>query len=253
MNLRFERLVAGARSRAEGLPPVLSADLARIRERRGEKIAAFDGDSGELLGWVALYPDRTSLGAFNLAGLEVVPAWRWQGVEAALFEAAGTFLKERHASRLRFGTSPLLTATAELYVTHFGTRYRWHEGVRTPHGQPWPYVSCECDFSDPIARPSDMDEQESTARSVLDWQGLTPVAREHLVWSRPLTVLLPELSAETLTVAAVRDPEFLPTLYGVFQALSAHGYGFAWFDRLSTGGVADGPRFSYLMHRVTGI
>ena len=150
--------------------------------------------------------------------------------------------------RLRFGTSPLLTANAFLYVTRLGSRYRWKQGVRAPDGRPWPYVSCECDFDDPLERPLDLTEEEVVPRSVLTWEGLHPSPRPRLVYSGPLSILLPELDNRGLSDLAAADADFLPTIHGAFQALSLHGYGFAWFDRLPST-QAGSTSWYYVMSR----
>ncbi len=170
-------------------------------------------------------------------------------VEGFLLEEAGRFLRSRRITRLKFGTSPLLTRNAWLYVTRFGCRYRWREGTRTPEGLPWPYVSCECDFDDPLAHPLDLREDQVQERSVLDWRGGRPVPRARLVYSGPLSMVLPDLDSDALSEAARRDPGFLPTLYSAFHALHTHGYGFAWFDRLSVS-AGDARAWYYVMKRV---
>jgi len=227
-------------------------DLPRLAERRGERIAAIDTDTMTLLGAIGVYPDRDEGGAFyHLDHIEVLPAYKGMGVDAFLMEQAGAYLKEHRVTRLKFGTSPLLTANAELYIIQFGTRYRWREGTRTPAGQPWPYVSCECDFDDPLARPLDMMEEDVAARSVLDWAEGRPMPRARVSYSGPLSVLLPDLDGEALAAAEERDPSFLTLLYDTFHALHVHGYGFAWFDRLSDAGAEPGhPACYYAMKRV---
>ena len=86
------------------------------------------------------------------------------------------WLRAHKMTRLKFGTSPLLTRNAWLYITRFGSRYRWREGARTPDGRPWPYVSCECDFDDPLAHPLDLREDQVPQRSVLHWKDGRPDA-----------------------------------------------------------------------------
>jgi hypothetical protein len=152
---------------------------------------------------------------------------------------------------LKFGTSPLLTGCARLYVTRFGARYRWKQGVKSPTGRPWPCVSCECDFNDPLAKLLDIRDDEVEARSVLDWDGSRPEPRGGMLYSGPLSVTLPELTAAGLADAVESVPRFLETLYAVFDALFVHGYVFAWFDRtVESGGPA---RFYYVMKRAMSI
>jgi GNAT superfamily N-acetyltransferase len=255
MNLRFVRIISGARedilkTRASSLE-----DLRSLKERHGEKIAAVQEGDDSVLGLIGLYPDKDEGGHFyRLTGIDVPPAHRGKGVEAALLEEAGKLIQARKVTRLKFGTSPLLTPNAELYVTRFGTRYWWREGTHTPAGAPWPYVSCECDFDDPLARPLDLRPEEVVPRSVLDWEGLAPRPRRKVVYSGPLSVTLPELTNETLSEKGERDPDFFPTLYAVFHALFVHGYGFAWFDRLPAGmAAAADPWFYYVMSRVVSL
>ncbi len=248
MNIRPMRCIAGP---GTPLPPGHTSfldDIPRLRERRGEKIAAVDVESAAVVGAVGVYPDRDEGGLFfHLAGLDVTPEARAAGIDALLLEEAGRYMRERKATRLKFGTSPLLTGNAELYVTRFGTLYRWREGIRTPEGSPWPYVACECDFDDPLARPLDLRDDEVEARSVLDWKEGRPIPRPRVVYAGPLSVVLPELSSDTVSIAA-SDPELLTVLFDVFHALHAHGYSFAWFDRLPGGTRPQGsPAFFYTM------
>ncbi len=255
MKVRYQRLIGGARGRLPDAPPGLLEDLRFLRERRGEKIAAVDEESGILVGAVGVHPDRDEGGVFfRLAGIEIVPGHRAEGLEMGLLAETEKLLKMHKCSRLRFGTSPLLTANAELYITRFGTHYRWREGARTPEGQPWPYVSCECDFDDPLARPLDLRDEEVAERSVLEWVDGRPVRRPRIVYAGPLSILLPDLGVDSIARAAGADAAFLPTLYDAFHELSRHGYGFAWFDRLpASAGSPGGAQWYYVMNRVLAL
>ncbi len=125
--------------------------LAYLKERHGEKIVAVDRSSGAVVGWVGVFPDRDTRGAFfHLAGIEVHADHRGCGIGTGLMSEVREYVLGRRASRLRFGTSPLLVPCAALYIRQFGTRYHWKEGVRLADGRPWPCVSCECDFDDPL-------------------------------------------------------------------------------------------------------
>jgi hypothetical protein len=255
MNVRFVRLISGSRA---GLPegfPDFRDELRYLKERHGEKIAALDDSSGTLLGSVSLSPDRDVGGHFfRLAAIDVSRRGLEEGVEAALLEEAKAFISQRHMSRMKLGTSPLLTGHAALYITRFGARYRWRDGIKMPDGRPRPYVSCECDFEDPSARPLDLTEEEVAPRSVLSWDGLRPIPRREVVYAGPLSVLLPELSAEALGEASVQDPELLPVLWSVFHALSVHGYDFAWFDHRDPAVSAPGePPCYYVMKSVVSL
>lgn len=228
--------------------------LAFIKEKRGEKIVAVDNETGGIAGWVGLYPDRDKLGAFlHLAGIEVRADHRCEGIGTRLMTEARGYALERGITRLKFATSPLLTANAALYITRFGTRYRWKEGVRLPDGRPWPYVSCECDFDDPLTKPEDPPRNEIASRSVLAWDGTRPVPRAGLVFSGPLTVLLPRFTNSSLRRAVDATPGFLMIVYGAFERLFLHGYHFAWFDRLrdeeATPAPVDGASCYYVMKR----
>jgi len=255
MNVRFARLVSGKRKglweNLASAPPGLLEDIDFLREKRGEKIVALDSESGAPLGWIGLYPDRDEGGVFfHRAGVEVHPAHRGMGIDSALVEEAVRYIRERKSTRLKFSTTPLSTANAALYMTRFGARYRWREGVKTPGGRPWPCVSCECDFDDPLARPLDLADEEVAARSVVDWDRKGPKARPHVVYTGPLSVLLPDISSEDLAEAADRGSGFLETMYDVFQNLFLHDYGFAWFDVIQR----DGERMNYyLMNRLLAL
>jgi GNAT superfamily N-acetyltransferase len=257
MNLRYERFPSAA-GRSPDDPAGLLGDLRFLRERRGEKIAAVDEDSDVVLAALSINPERDEGGAFfRLDAIEVHPAHRGEGLESGLLEEAEKHLRAHKCNRLKFGTSPLLTANAALYMTRFGTRYRWREGARTPDGQPWPYVTCECDFDDPLARPLDLRDDEAAGRSVLAWEDGKPRRRTPAVYTGPLSVVLPDLGVDSIAHASAEDPTYLPILYEAFHELSRHGYGFAWFDRLPPGASAAAgtapPRWYYLMHRVLAL
>jgi GNAT superfamily N-acetyltransferase len=255
MNLRFVRLISGSREDLLKARTISLDELHSLKERRGEMIAAVDSGTAALLGWIGVYPERDEGGhLFHLADIDVLPGHREEGIDAALMQEAERFIRERKVSRLKFGTSPLLTGNAALYVTRFGARYKWREGTRTPEGRPWPYVSCECDFDDPMERPLDLRAEEIVPRSVIDWEGVRPLPRRKVIYSGPLSILLPELTSDSLGEADARDPAFLPTLYQVFHALFLHGYDFAWFDRLPPSAApSGGPRCYYIMRRVLAL
>jgi len=223
--------------------------LVYLKERRGEKIVAMDRSSGELLGWIGVFPDRDARGAFfHLAGIEVHADHRGSGIASALMGEAREYVLGRTASRLRFGTSPLLVPCAALYVRRFGTRYRWKEGVRLADGRPWPCVSCECDYDDPLPDSRELGADDAESRSVRAWNGGLPVRRPDTVYSGPLSVVLPPFTTTTLAQAMQAVPRFLETLYAAFEELFLHGYGFAWFDRLPESPESR-PFWYYVMSR----
>ena len=259
MNVRSVPLISGPRTGRPPVPETLLDELRRLEERRGEMIAAVDGSSGQLLGTAGLYPDRDEGGVFfHLSGLQMGPGPRVADLDVLLLEKVGLFLGKRHVTRLKLGTSPLLTRNAWLYVNRFGSRYRWREGPRTAEGVPWPYVSCEVDFDDPLARPLDLGDDEVIPRSVVAWEAGRPVRRA-VAYSGPLSVLLPDLDAEALSSAALStpsgsDPDGITLLHSLFHDLHVHGYGFAWFDELPVRLAPAGtPRWYYVMKRVVSL
>jgi hypothetical protein len=254
MNVRSVTLISGPRTGRPTVPETLLDELRRLEERKGEMIAAVDGVSGQVLGTLGLYPDRDDGGTFyHLAGFQVGPGPRVADLDVLLLEKAGLFLRQRRVTRLKLGTSPLLTRNAFLYVNRFGSRYRWREGMRRPDGRPWPYVSCDVDFDDPLARPLDLREDQVVPRSVLAWEGMRPVPRA-LAYSGALSVVLPDLDSDGLAAAAEEDPQLIPALYAAFQGLHVHGYEFAWFDRLPELIAPAGmPCWYYIMKRVVSI
>jgi hypothetical protein len=253
MNLTPVLLIGGPRKGRAAPPDSLLDELRRLQERRGEMIAAV-GEDGALRGTLGLFPDRDEGGKFyHLAGLQVEPPHLATDVDVFLMEQAGRYLASKKAMRLKFGASPLLTRSAWLYVNRFGARYRWREGTRTPKGEPWPYVSCECDFDDPLGRPLDLRDEEVPARCLVSWEGKTPVRRGDLKFSGPLCVALPEVDPDVLSALAAR-PGVIATLYDAFQSLHVHGYEFAWFDRLTGPASAGGAsRWYYLMKRIVSL
>jgi GNAT superfamily N-acetyltransferase len=224
-----------------------------IKEKRGEKIVALDGETGQLVGWIGLFPDKDEGGPlFRLAGIEVHADHRGRGIGSGLMAEAEKYLRERHAARLRFGTSPLLTQNAGLCITKFGTRYRWKEGVRSPDGRPWPYVVCELDFDDPLPRPLGLRDEQAREKSVLDWDGMRPVPKKTVVYAGTLFVVLPPLTGSLVAEAVAGVPLFLETLSAVFQELHVHGCAFAWFDRVPpVEGAA--PLYYYAMSGLMGV
>ncbi|HTZ50377.1 MAG TPA: hypothetical protein VMF68_01905 [Spirochaetia bacterium] len=254
MNVRSVPLIAGPRRGRPDVPDTLLEELHRLQERRGEMIAAVDQDTGSIAGTLGLFPDRDEGGKlYHLAGLQVAPAHTGQDIDVFLLEAAGGFLAARRVTRLKFGTSPLLTHAAWLYVNRFGTRYRWREGSRTPAGRPWPYVACECDFDDPLDRPLDLRDEEVPDRCLVSWESGRPVMREDLRFSGPLCVALPDLDSEDLSRLSDRQPEVIAILHDAFRALHLHGYEFAWFDRLAGAARPGGASWYYLMKRVVSL
>ena len=208
-------------------------DLDALKERRGEKIAAVDPQSQELLGWITVYPERSAGGPlFRLADIQVMLPHRGKGIGTALMRRTGDYLRERKVPRLKFGTSPLLTWNAGLFMKRCGMRYIWKEGMKTPGAKPWPYVSCEWDLDDQLEKPHDL--REDACR-----RGASSTGRhryrlpERLPHSGRLFVPLPDLSGEDLITIVRNSPDSLVVLHGVFHDLFLHGYRFAWFDTLS--------------------
>ncbi len=253
MDMKSVLLIGGPRKGRPEAPGSLLDDLRRLEERRGEMIAAVD-ESGEIRGTAGLFPDRDEGGKFyHLAGLQLEEPRAAGDVDVFLMEAAGRYLQGRKVTRLKFAASPLLTRGAWLYVNQFGTRFRWREGSRTPEGTPWPYVSCECDFDDPLGRPLDLRDEEVPGRCLVGWEKGKPLRRTDLRFSGPMCVSLPDIEAEGLAALA-RDPGVISILYSAFQDLHVHGYEFAWFDRLKGAEDSDGgPRWYYLMKRVVSL
>lgn len=246
----YERCIHAPSFRPEDLwrgPGTHAEELRRLREKRGEKIAAVDPGTEQLLGWISVYPDRDAGGVFfALAGIEVLPAWRGMGIGTGLLNQAGDYLREHKTGRLKFGTSPLLTWNAALCMRHFGMRFSWKEGIRTPDGKPWPYVSCEWDVDDPLVKPPELRLEELEARSVIDWTEADPAPRRGIIYTGPLFLTLPDLSNDDLAGLAERTPEFLVTMYRVLHELFRHGYRFAWFDAIPSA-VAPRSRWYYFM------
>ena len=247
MSVSYVRLLSSGREDLWRGPGTSGDDLRRLRERRGEKIAAVDQESDRLLGWISVYPDKDAGGGFfALAGIEVLPGFRGRGIGTGLVDEAGKYLRERKAGRLKFGTSPLLTWNAGLYMKRFGMRYTWKEGVRTPEGRPWPYVSCEWELDDTLVKPPELREEDLPERSAIQWKGPIPIPKVGVVYSGPLFLPLPDITNDQLADLAGRNPDFLPAAYRVFHELHRHGYRFSWFDTMSSPCVP-GCRCFYFM------
>ena len=238
-------LIDGPRA---GLPPLRAAlldELHRLKERRGEMIAAVDDDTGEVVGTIGLYPDKDEGGRFShLAGIEVGPGPA-ADVEGFLLEEAGAWLRARRMTRLKFGTSPLLTRNAWLYVTRFGSRYRWREGARTPGRSAVALRLLRMRFRRPAgASPGPAGGPGAAAqRPGLEGRQAGPARRPGVLraacpWCFRTWTVTPWPRRQR------RDPGFIATLYAAFHALHQHGYGFAWFDRLA----APAGRYLVLRH-----
>ncbi|HVO39590.1 MAG TPA: GNAT family N-acetyltransferase [Spirochaetia bacterium] len=252
MQAQYVRLISARREDLWQGPAAVPDDLAGLKERRGERIAAVDPEQG-LLGWITVYPDRDAGGAYlRCADIQVLPAHRGRGIGTELIRRTGDFMRERKLARLKLDTSPLLTWNAGLFMKSCGMRYAWKEGRKTPGGRPWPYVSAEWDPDDPLVKPVDLDEEAAGQRSVLDWDGKLPAARRGVAYSGPLYVPLPDLSGEDLIAIVKNSPQTLTVLHGVFQSLFLHGYRFAWFDTLSRASIP-GCRRYYLMESHLGL
>ena len=255
MNVKSVPLIAGPRKSRPDVPAALRDEIRRLEERRGEMIAARDEDSGRIAGTIGLFPDHDEGGKFyHLSSLQVAPAYTGADVDSALLDAAGRFLAGKKVTRLKFATSPLLTPAAWLYVHRFGARDRWRESSRTPEGRPWPYVSGECDFDDPLERPLDLLDEEVPQHCLVFWEHGKPVVRAGLRFTGPLCVALPDIDPDGLSRLADSDPAAISTLHGAFQSLHIHGYEFAWFDRLQGTAEAPGaPRWYYLMKHIVSL
>jgi GNAT superfamily N-acetyltransferase len=251
----FSRLfgMAGSVPR-QGTPYGPLDHLRYLKARRGEKIVALDPATDALVGWIGLFPDRDEGGHFfRLAGIEVHADWRGRGIGSGLLGEAGKYLREHRVSRLRFGTSPLLTQAAGLFVRRFGARYRWKEGVRSPEGRPWPYVTAECDFDDPLPRPLGLRDEDALARAVVSWEGAAPVHRTPPSYTGTLFFVLPSLTADVIAQSSHDVPRFLEILAAAFQDLHLHGYAFAWFDRVPEAAAGARTLWYYAMARLLGL
>lgn len=74
--------------------------------------------------------------------------------------------------------------------------------------------------------------------------------KKGIVYSGPLSVLLPDFNGAELAAAVDSIPDFLRIMHFVFDTLYTRGYGFAWFDTISLGGVT---WHYYLMKRVMSL
>jgi hypothetical protein len=88
----------------------------------------------------------------------------------------------------------------------------------------------------------------------VEWDGGRPSVRARLVYSGPLSVLLPDLDSDALARARESAPGYIATLFSAFHSLHVHGYEFAWFDRLPGPGTdPEAPRWYYIMKRIVAL
>jgi len=207
-----------------------------IQSHSGEILALLDQENA-ILGWIGLIPGSDERGRYyTLSGQEVSPDYRRQGIGVRLLEEAREYLQHRRAVRLKFGTSPLLTANASLYITKFGARYTWNNKIKLADGSPWPYVSCECDFSRPVGKPPELAALDIRRLCLLDWQGYVPRINRDLRPTRQAALILPTLTRRHLDAVIDRVEGFLGTFFSLLDSLTRQGFGFAWFDRLDSNG-----------------
>jgi GNAT superfamily N-acetyltransferase len=203
-----------------------------IQSQSGEIIALLD-DGSRILGWIGLIPGMDERGrCYTLSGQEVSPEYRRQGLGVRLMEEARDYLRGRRTARLKFGTSPLLTANAALYITKFGTRYTWNNKVRLADGARWPYVACECDFAHPVGKPPELSALDIRRISLLDWRGYSPRLAAGPLPARRAALILPALTRRRLDALIDEKKEFLKSVFSLIDSLHSRGFGFAWFDRL---------------------
>jgi GNAT superfamily N-acetyltransferase len=219
-----------------------------IQTHSGEIIALFNGDDC-VLGWIGLIPGADERGRYyTLSGQEVSSLHRRRGIGVRLLEEARSYLHSHRARRLKFGTSPLLTANASLYITKFGTRYTWNRKIKLADGSPWPYVTCECDFSHPIQKPPELAAMDIRGVSLLDWQDYVPRVNDSLRPARSATLILPALTHQRLNALIDEVNDFLKNTFSLLDSLNDQGFGFAWFDKLPDS--ADERYYYYLTKRV---
>ncbi len=203
-----------------------------IKSHHGEKIAITKND--EITGWIGLIPDTDSKGKYyTLSGHEVSSDYRRQGIGLKLLEESRSYILNHHASRLKFGTSPLLTINSFLHITKMGTRYTWNNKIKLTEGVPWPYAACECDFNNPMQKPAELEHLDILSINFLDWDDYRPVPREPPGYYRQISVLLPPITKQRLNTSMERIHGFLKILFNFFDSLNRKGYGFAWFDKIS--------------------
>ncbi len=207
-----------------------------LKAQNGEKIA-FVNSNDEILGWIGLIPDQDRRGKYYiLSGHEVRSDYRGLGIGAKLLEEAKKYLKKYQASRLKFGTSPLLTVNASLYITRYGAQYTWNDKIKLADGKPWPYVSCECNFNNPLKKPLELSSRNVLAANLLEWDGLRPKPIKFVRYTGGLSILLPPISKSQLRTATDNIDGFLETTFNLFDSLNRTGYGFIWFDKLKIEG-----------------
>jgi GNAT superfamily N-acetyltransferase len=203
-----------------------------IQSHSGEIIALVD-DRSRILGWIGLIPGIDERGRYcTLSGQEVSPEHRRQGIGVRLLDEARGYLQRRRTTRLKFGTSPLLTANASLYITKFGTRYTWNNKIKLADGSPWPYVACECDFTHPVQKPAELAALDIPRISLLDWPGDRPRVNGTLRPVRRAALILPALTRRRLDSLIDNVEDFLDTIFSLLEFLNSQDFGFAWFDRL---------------------
>ncbi|GAH47284.1 unnamed protein product, partial [marine sediment metagenome] len=221
-----------------------------IKAQKGEKIALVD-NSNKILGWIGLIPDTDGRGKyFILSGHEVHSDSRGQGIGSRLMEEAQSYLTVLYVSRLKFGTSPLLTINASLYITKFGTCYTWNNKIKLADGSPWPYVTCEWDFNNPLSKPAELTTMDILSINILQWRGYQPIPLEAARYPAKVSVLFPPTTKYELKTAIDRNEGFLKTLFEIFDSLHKKGYGFTWFDKIR---IEEGLFYYYYMTKELNI
>lgn len=217
------------------LPPV--EHLEHIRQRGGEKLAAFDRD--QIVGWTGVIPSPDSDDA-ELAGIEVHRDYRRQGIATTLLSSAITWASTRGSRRLNFQTSPLFTANTMLYMRGFNASYSWNGNnwADPERTVPWPTVDCSIEFADTAYRSSIMQGSDLRSQSVLTWTRFEPEIRRHIGLSGPTFEVMhfPELDLpRVFTELREGNTGLCSTTARVFADLAANHYQFRAFESVGNG------------------
>jgi GNAT superfamily N-acetyltransferase len=126
--------------REVGAPNQPQEHFEYISSEKGEIILAHK--ESEIYGWIGLIPRNTS---YELAGIEVHMNHRNKGIGKELMKCAKEYVIEKGCATIEFGTSPLLSSNALLYLHENRAHYKYSKGIMLDANKniPWPYVECK--------------------------------------------------------------------------------------------------------------
>ena len=208
--------------------------LQMIKEKNGEKIVLVS-DNNQILGWIEIIPglDSKKQLSAELTGIEVDIHLKGKGLGTRILNYAKQYLLKKSIKYFIFQTTPLYTANAGLYITHFFTEYTWHPDILMQDGLLWPLVDCKMDLTKAPLKIRINDKNSIKRESLLFWDGLDAKRNKINMNNRYIPLVLPSINAELIiNELKKKNTEFIKTCYEAFDLLDKKGYKYYWFNKL---------------------